>query len=101
MTTFPPSARTSSARTIRLGGFKIFNGPCKSCPVIVQPWIKQFCSQPDYSWYIEVDVDFASDWFNHYGMKRQVEHFDAALELITDVHSKDWATFTQDRILEI
>jgi casein kinase II subunit beta len=96
-----PSQRAASARTLRIGGFKIFHGPCKSCPVVVQPWIRQFCSQPQYSWYCEIDLDFASDWFNHYGMKRLIDHFDEALELITDVHSAEWANFDDDTITSI
>jgi casein kinase II subunit beta len=95
------SNRASTARTLRIGGFKIFHGPCKSCPVVVQPWIKQFCAQPQYSWYCEVDRDFAGDWFNHYGMKRLVEHFDEALELLTDAHSPAWADLDEDAIAAV
>lgn len=95
----PP--RASTGRTFHIGGFKIFHGPCKSCPVVVQPWIKQFCSQEQYSWYCEVDRDFASDWFNHHGMKRLVDRFDEALELISDVHSPAWADFDEDTISAI
>jgi casein kinase II subunit beta len=96
-----PSRRAAGARTFRIGGFKIFHGPCKSCPVVVQPWIRQFCSQPQYSWYCEVDLDFVGDWFNHYGMKRLVDYFDEALELITDVHSAAWANYDEDTIAAI
>lgn len=46
-------------------------------------------------------MDYASDWFNHYGLKETIEHFDEALELICDNHSEKWATMTADEIREI
>jgi casein kinase II subunit beta len=48
-----------------------------------------------------VDLDFAGDWFNHYGMKELVERFDEALELICDRHTKKWNNFAQETIREI
>lgn len=94
-------SRAANARILRVGGFRIFHGPCKSCPVVVQPWIRQLVSQPQFAFYAEVDLDYAADWFNHYGLKETVEHFDEALELITDVHSKRWSSLSEDAVREI
>jgi casein kinase II subunit beta len=94
----PMSARSPS-RIHHLDGFQIFLGVAKSCPVYVEPWIKQFCSQPQYSWYCEVDIDYASDWFNHYGLKELIDdYFDEALELICDTRSKRWLKLDEQKI---
>ena len=94
-------SRAASARILHIEGFRIFNGPCKSCPVVVQPWIHQLCSQPQFSFYAEVDLEYASDWFNHYGLKEMVERFDEALELISDCHSKKWSELSEETVREI
>jgi casein kinase II subunit beta len=86
---------------IRVGGFKIFDGPSVACPVSIRPWIKQFCAQTQFQWYCELELDFANDWFNHYGMKETVEHFDEALDLICDRHFKKWTGYEEDRIRAI
>ncbi|OHS98307.1 Casein kinase II subunit beta [Tritrichomonas foetus] len=93
--------RATPGRVIKIGLFKIFNGPCQGCPIVVQPWIKQFCSHPLNSWYVEVDLDYANDWFNHYGMKETIDYFDEALELICDTHSDKWADYDEKIITEI
>lgn len=96
-----PSHRASQGRVVKIGGFEIFNGPCQTCPIVVQPWIKQFCSHPLNSWYAEVDLEYAKDWFNHYGLKESIDRFDEALELISDQHSDKWTEYDVKTITEI
>lgn len=97
----PNDQKATQGRIIKIGGFKIFNGPCQGCPIIVQPWIKQFCSHPLNSWYAEVDIEYANDWFNHYGLKETIDLFDEALEMICDTHSEKWAEYDIKKITEI
>ena len=96
-----PNKKALAERFVKIGGFKIYNGPCQGCPIAVQPWIKQFCAHPLNSWYAEVDLDYANDWFNQYGMKETIDLFDEALELICDNHSDKWNDFDVNTITEI
>lgn len=79
-------------------GFRIMMGSCKSCPKELDPWIKQFCNQPQNSWFVQIDPDWVADWFNQYGIDDMFTDFDMAIELITDRHSDNWDSFTEQKI---
>ena len=90
------SARQHQNRIIRYDNFQIYTGPCKSCPPGVEPWIRQFCRLN--SWYVAIDNDWAGDWFNQYGISSNFQDFDAAVELIIDQHSGEWARYSEEKI---
>jgi casein kinase II subunit beta len=50
---------------------------------------------------VEVELDYAADWFNHYGLKETTEYFDEALELICDTRSKRWAKLDEETVEDI
>jgi casein kinase II subunit beta len=95
----PP--RKFIARVAQISGFSIYIGPCKSCPSCIDPWIKQFCSQTGNSWYVPVEADWASDWFNTHGFKELFPDYDLAIELISDKHSDEWISLTEEAIAMI
>lgn len=82
-------------------GFQIYTGPCNKCPGDIEPWITQFCSKSQNSWFVQIEEDWAGDWFNQYGISSHFDDFDAAIELITDKHGKDWNNFTDEKIQSI
>lgn len=95
------SPRRFTARISHIGGFYIFAGPCESCTSTVEPWIKQFCSMPEHKWYAQIDRDWAADWFNNYGMKEQFANYELALEMISDKHSDDWASLSDQHLYTV
>ena len=86
-------------QVIQYDNFQIYTKGCKSCPQGMEPWIKQFCRLNP--WYVEIDNDWAGDWFNQYGINSQFDLFDEAIELITDQHKNEWNRFSQDKIAQI
>jgi casein kinase II subunit beta len=102
------SSRASSARQstgpdrkLFIDGFEIFVSPGSFVPRSVVPWVRQFCSQPQNSWYVEVDPDWAGDWFNQYGIDNHFDDFDDAVDLICDRRSSHWKNFKDSRIHNI
>jgi casein kinase II subunit beta len=94
-----PSATPS--HTLTVDGFEIFIGPGSSVPRSFTPWIKQFCRQEQSGWYVEVDPDWAGDWFNQYGMSNHFDDFDDAVDLISDRRSANWKNFKDSQIQSI
>lgn len=88
-------------RIIEYDGFRLFGGPCVKCPPSADPWIFQFCNLPQNRWYVAIDIDWVTDWFNQYGIRELFENFDEAIELISDQHSEKWKDFTEDKIKQI
>ena len=96
------STAKSSSRIIRTAdGFQIYAGPCNSCPDEVEPWIRQFCRQPQNSWYAAIDPEWAADWFNQYGINNHFDDFDLAIELISDHHSGNWSRMSETTITTV
>ena len=88
-------------RFVEYDGFRLYAGVCKKCPSSVDPWIFQFCNLPQNKWYVPIDVSWVTDWFNQYGIRELFENFDEAIELISDNHSENWATFSDEKICQI
>lgn len=91
-------------RIIEVDGICIYAGPCNGCPKSTEPFIKQFCSREEHTWYVQIDKDWAVDWFNTYGLKDMIPNphlYDYALEVLNDVHSEDWSTFDDKKIANI
>jgi casein kinase II subunit beta len=95
------NSRNFIARVAQISCFSIYSGPCKSCPSSTEPWIKQFCSQNGNSWYVPVEADWASDWFNTHGIKELFPDYDLAVELISDKHSDDWIYLSDEAVASI
>jgi casein kinase II subunit beta len=97
------SARHPSGpdRKLFIDGFEIFVGPGNTVPRSVKPWIQQFCSQEQYCWYVEVDTDWAGDWFNQYGMSNHFDDFDDAVALICDRRPTNWKNYKDSQIESI
>ena len=93
--------KTFTPRLTQLGGFSIYSAPCAVCPPSIKPWIQQFCSLPENSWYVPIDKEWAGDLFNAYGLKQYIPNFDIALEMITDSHSDQWVNFNDQNIASI
>lgn len=93
------SSRNFGSNIVTFENFTIYTKPCKSCPPGIDPWIRQLCK--NLQWYVQIDADWAGDWFNQYGISQQVEDFDAAIELITDQHSSEWSNYTDKKIISI
>ena len=94
-------SRKFTPRIITVCGFSVFVGPCKSCPSAVEPWIKQFCSLPEHKWYVQIDTDWAVDWFNNYGLKEYFPNYEIALDMISDKHSHEWASMSDQNVNSI
>ena len=94
-------SRKFTPRIITVCGFSVFVGPCKSCPSAVEPWIKQFCSLPEHKWYVQIDTDWAVDWFNNYGLKEYFPNYEFALDMISDKHSHEWASMSDQNVSSI
>ncbi|OHT03004.1 Casein kinase II regulatory subunit family protein [Tritrichomonas foetus] len=98
MSSRQPSSR-NPGHVIKYDNFQIYTGPCKVCQPGVEPWIRQFCKLNP--WYVQIDNDWAGDWFNQYGIASNFDEFDAAVELMTDSHSADWARYSEEKICVI
>ena len=85
-------------RIIKSDGCYIFVGPCKKCPTSIDPWIKQFCSLPENEWYVSLELSWADDTFNHYGIPEQILNYDLAMNMITDHHDNNWCFLNDDEI---
>ena len=96
------SATKSAPRVMKTAdGFQIYTGPCNSCPEQVDPWIRQFCRQPQNAWYAAIDPEWAADWFNQYGISSHFDDFDLAIELISDRHNQSWSRMSEDHITTV
>jgi casein kinase II subunit beta len=103
------SSRSSSARRsvasahriISVDGYEIFAGPGSTIPRSIKPWIQQFCGQNP--WYVEIETEWAADWFNQYGISDHFEDFDDAIDLICDRRSgnTEWKNLKDSLILTI
>ena len=92
------SSRKFTPRITKCNGFYIYSGPCSKCPSSVEPWINQFCDQPGNEWYAKMEVTWAQDSFNQYGLNELLPNFDLALEMITDSHSDQWIYLSDSNI---
>ena len=95
------TTRRFTPRIVVLKGISLYVGPCKTCPSSVEPWIKQFCSLVENRWYVEIDRDWATDWFNNYGMRNIFPNYDIALDIISDSHSDDWMYLSDENLNSI
>ena len=85
-------------RITKCGSFYIYIGPQPRCPKNIEPWIQQFCKQPENKWYVEIDHEWAADGFNQYGFDEIIPNYDLALNMILDERSKQWAYLTDQNI---
>ena len=88
-------------RIVACNEMYIYAGPCEKCPSTIRPWIQQFVKLPGNEWYVEIDLEWAGDWFNNQGLSELFPNFDLSLEMITDCHSKDWKFLNDDDIASI
>lgn len=51
----------------------------------VDPWIEQFMSSRGNEYFCEIDEDYLTDRFNLTGLNADVQYYQYALDLVTDV----------------
>ena len=86
---------------LEFDGMTIYTGTCKYCPKKLVPWIRQFVQLPRNAWLVPIEKEWIGDWFNQYGIDTQFENFGLAIELITDSHSDQWRTLSDEKICRI
>ena len=53
------------------------------------PWVKQFISSRGNEYYCEIDEEYLTDRFNLTGLQQEVQYYQYALDLVTDVFDLD------------